>query len=400
MAKARQADAKDEAVVKEVYLDYNGSAPLDPRVVEAMLPVLTGGIGNASASHRFGRYQTAAVEQSREQVAALVGGRRADVVFTAGATEANNLALRGAVEAALGDRRRILISAVEHASVHQTARWLSDQGLAKLDVIPATNGGFVDPDAVEALMDDDVLLVSVMAANSETGVVNLVDEIAQRVHGAGALFHCDATQLVGRLPFDLQRVGADLVSISGHKFCGPGGVGALIGTRQSLRLIQPIIHGGGQERGLRSGSLNVAGIVGLGEAARIAADERAAEATRVARLRDRLVAEIKANIQDVHENGDTARRLPNTTSIRFVSADAEAVVTQMDPVAVSTGSACSSGSIEPSAVLLAMGLAREAAFETVRFSLGRFTAEGDIDAAVASTVTAVQYVRSMTGETF
>ena len=267
-------DTQDEVVVKEVYLDYNGSAPLDPRVVEAMWPVLTGGIGNASASHRFGRYQTAAVEQSREQVAALVGGRRADVVFTAGATEANNLALRGTVEAALGDRRRILISAVEHASVHQTARWLSDQGLAKLDVIPATNGGFVDPDAVEALMDDDVLLVSVMAANSETGVVNLVDEIAQRVHGAGALFHCDATQLVGRLPFDLQRVGADLVSISGHKFCGPGGVGALIGTRQSLRLIQPIIHGGGQERGLRSGSMNVAGIVGLGEAARIAADER------------------------------------------------------------------------------------------------------------------------------
>ena len=386
--------------MKEVYLDYNGSAPLDPRVAEAMMPVLVEGVGNASSSHRFGRYQAAAVEQAREQVAALVGGRRADVVFTAGATEANNLALRGTVEAALGDRRRILISAVEHASVHQTARWLSDQGLAKLDVIPATNGGFVDPDAVEALMDDDVLLVSVMAANSETGVVNQVDEIAQRVHGVGALFHCDATQMVGRLPFDLQGVGADFLSISGHKICGPSGVGALIGTRQSLRLLQPIIHGGGQERGLRSGSLNVAGIVGLGAAAQIATEERVDEATRVARLRDRLVAEIKANIPDVHENGDTARRLPNTTSIRFVGADAEAVVTQMDPVAVSTGSACSSGSIEPSAVLLAMGLAREAAFETVRFSLGRFTTEGDIDAAVTAAVTAVQYVRSMTGETF
>ena len=400
MAKARQAGAKDEVVVKEVYLDYNGSAPLDPRVAEAMIPVLTGGIGNASASHRFGRYQTAAVEQGREQVAALVCGRRADVVFTAGATEANNLALRGAVEAAIGDRHRILISAVEHASVHQAARSLSDQGLAKLDVIPVTSGGFVDPDELETLIDDDVLLVSVMAANSETGVLNAVDEIAERVHDAGALFHCDATQMVGRLPFDLQRVGADLVSISGHKFCGPGGVGALIGTRQSLRMIQPIIHGGGQERGMRSGSMNVAGIVGLGEAARIAADERATEATRVARLRDRLVAEIKENIPDVQENGDTTRRLPNTTSIRFVGVDAEAVVTQMDPVAVSTGSACSSGSIQPSAVLLAMGLAREAAFETVRFSLGRFTTEGDIDTAVTATVTAVQYVRSMTGETF
>lgn len=386
--------------MKEVYLDYNGSAPLDPRVVEAMMPVLAEGIGNASASHRFGRYQTATVERAREQVAALVGGRRADVVFTAGATEANNLALRGAVEAAQGDRRRILVSAVEHASVRQAAQWLSDQGLAKLDVIPATSGGLVDPDALEELLNDDVLLVSVMAANSETGVVNRVDEIALRVREAGALFHCDATQMVGRLPFDLQRVGADLVSISGHKFCGPGGVGALIGTRQSLRQIQPIIHGGGQERGLRSGSMNVAGIVGLGEAARIAADERTTEAPRVARLRDRLVAGIKAVIPDVHENGDSTRRLPNTTSIRFVGADAEAVVTQMDPVAVSTGSACSSGSIEPSAVLLAMGLPREAASETVRFSLGRFTTEDEIDTAVASAVTAAQYVRSMTGETF
>ena len=393
-------DTQDEVVVKEVYLDYNGSAPLDPRVVEAMLPVLVEGVGNASSSHRFGRYQTAAVEQAREQVAALVGGRRADVVFTAGATEANNLALRGAVESAIGDRHRILISAVEHASVHQAARSLSDQGLAKLDVIPVTSGGFVDPDAVEALLDDDVLLVSVMAANSETGVLNAVDEIVERVHGVGALFHCDATQMVGRLPFDLQSVGADFLSISGHKICGPGGVGALIGTRPSLRLLQPIIHGGGQERGLRSGSLNVAGIVGLGAAAQIATEERVDEATQVSRLRDQLVAEIKANIPDVQENGDTTRRLPNTTSIRFESADAEAVVTQMDPVAVSTGSACSSGSIDPSAVLLAMGLAREAAFETVRFSLGRFTTGGDIDAAVASAVTAVQYVRSMTGETF
>ena len=392
-------DAQDEALVKEVYLDYNGSAPLDPRVAEAMMPVLVDGVGNASSSHRFGRYQAAAVELAREQVAALVGGRPADVVFTAGATEANNLALRGAVEAAPAGRPRILISAVEHASVHQTARWLSDQGLAKLDVVPVTSGGFVDPDEVGALIDDDVLLVSVMAANSETGVLNPVAEIAERVHAVGALFHCDATQMVGRLPFDRERVGADLVSISGHKICGPGGVGALIGTRKSLRLLRPIIHGGGQERGLRSGSLNVAGIVGLGAAARIATEERGTEAKRVAKLRDRLVSEIKANIPDVHDNGDTNQRLPNTASIRFEGADAEAVVTHMDPVAVSTGSACSSGSIEPSTVLLAMGLSREAAFEAVRFSLGRFTTDGDIDTAVKSAVTAVEYVRAMTRET-
>ena len=384
--------------MKEVYLDYNGSAPLDPRVAEAMLPTLIKGVGNASASHRFGRYQTAAVEHAREQVAAFVGGRRGDVVFTAGATEANSLALRGTVEAAVGDRHRILISAVEHASVYQTARWLHDQGFAKLDVIPVTDGGFVDPEEVESLVDDDVLLVSVMAANSETGVLNEVSAIAERVHSAGALFHCDATQMVGRLPFDLGRVGADLVSISGHKICGPGGVGALIGTRESLRLIQPVIRGGGQERGLRSGSLNVAGIVGLGAATETAAQEQGAEAKRVRRLRDRLVSEIKGRVSRVYENGDSGQRLPNTASIRFENADAEAVMSQMDPVAVSTGSACSSSSIDPSPVLLAMGLSREAAFETIRFSLGRFTTEDDVDAAVTGAVTATQYVRDLTRE--
>jgi len=385
-------------VQNEVYLDYNGSAPLDPRVAEAMLPVLMEGIGNASALHRFGCRQAAAVDQAREQVAALVGGRSSDVVFTAGATEANNLALHGAVLAAPVDRSRILISAVEHASVRETAQWLSDQGIAKVDAIPVTSGGVVDPDAVEMMVDDDVLLVSVMAANSETGVLNPVAEISEHAHAAGALFHCDATQMVGRLPFGLQESGADLVSMSGHKICGPGGVGALVGTRQGLRRLRPIIHGGGHERGLRSGSTNVAGIVGLGAGVEIEAEELHSEAKRVCELRDRLVAEITARIPDVSENGDTSRRLPNTANLRFEGADADAVVTHMDPIAVSTGSACSSGSIEPSAVLLAMGVSREAAYESVRFSIGRFTSEADIDDAVEGTVTAVGYVRAMTRE--
>ncbi|WP_419850292.1 cysteine desulfurase family protein [Candidatus Poriferisocius sp.] len=385
-------------VQHEVYLDYNGSAPLDPRVAEAMLPVLLEGIGNASAVHRFGCRQAAAVDHAREQVAALVGGRSSDVVFTAGATEANNLALHGAVLAAPVDRPRILISAVEHASVRETAQWLSDQGIAKVDAIPVTRGGVVDPDAVGMMIDSDVLLVSVMAANSETGVLNPVAKISERVHAAGALFHCDATQMVGRLPFGLQESGADLVSMSGHKICGPGGVGALIGTRQSLRQLRPVIHGGGHERGLRSGSTNVAGTVGLGAAAEIAVEERNSEAERVSGLRDRMVAEIKERILDVYENGDSSRRLPNTASFQFAGADADAVVTQMDPIAVSTGSACSSGSIEPSAVLLAMGVSREAAYESVRFSLGRFTTDADIDAAVEGTVTAVDYVRAMSRE--
>ena len=383
--------------MREVYLDYNASAPLDPRVFEAMAPVLSGDVGNASSVHRFGRRQAAAVDEAREHVAALVGGRPGGVVFTAGATEANNLALRGAVEASPAGRQRMLVSAVEHASVGRTARWLADCGLMKLDVIGVTAGGFVDPGAVVDLVGDDVVLVSVMAANSETGVLNPVGEIAERVRATGALFHCDATQMAGRLPCDMEELGADLVSVSGHKICGPGGVGALVGTRHALQRLAPVIHGGGHERGLRSGSLNVGGIVGLGAAACIAADERVSESARVEILRDRLVAELGARLTGVHQNGDLSGRLPNTASVHFEGADAEAVMSNMDPVAVSTGSACSAGSIEPSEVLTAMGLSRDAAFESVRFSLGRFTTEADIEIAIRAAVAAVGRVRAMTG---
>ena len=384
--------------MREVYLDYNGSAPLDPRVAEVMMPVLSKGIGNASSAHRFGRRQAAAVDEAREHVALMVGGRSSNVVFTAGATEANNLALRGAVESVSDDRPRILVSAVEHASVRRAARWLHERGLAKLEVIPVTGGGFVDLPALETLVGPDVLLVSVMAANSETGVLNPMAEISERVHEAGALLHCDATQSAGRLPFDLEQAGADLVSVSSHKICGPTGVGALVGTRHSLRRLQPLIHGGGHERGLRSGSLNVAGIVGFGAAARIATEERASEAVRVAELRDRLTAGLKSGLSGVHDVGDVARRLPNTANVRFEDADAEAVVANMDPVAVSTGSACDSGSVEPSGVLLAMNIPRDAAFESIRFSLGRFTTREDVDFGVEKAVGAVGHVRAMTGE--
>ncbi len=381
--------------MREVYLDYNASSPLDPRAAEAMMPILTDSVGNASSVHRFGRRQAAAVDDAREQVAALVGGRASGVVFTAGATEANNLALRGAAETAPEGRRRMLVSAVEHASVSRMARWLADRGLVKLDVIEVTSGGFVKPATVEDMVSDDLVLVSVMAANSETGVLNPVDEIAEQVHAAGALFHCDATQMAGRLSFDMEAMGADLVSLSGHKICGPGGVGALVGTRDGLRRLEALIHGGGHERGLRSGSLNTAGIVGFGAAARIATDEREQESGTVAALRDRLVSELQAGLPRVLQNGDPSRRLPNTANLCFAGADAEAVMANMDPVAVSIGSACSSGAIEPSDVLVAMGLSHQDAFESVRFSLGRFTTDADIDVAVESATAAVERVRAL-----
>ena len=382
--------------MNEVYLDYNASSPLDPRVAEAMMPILTDSVGNASSVHRFGRRQAAAVDDAREYVAALVGGRASGVVFTSGATEANNLALQGALEAAPKSRQRMLVSAVEHASVAGTARLLADYGVVKLDVIEVTSGGFVEPVIVEEMLRDDIVLVSVMAANSETGVLNPVGEIAERVRATGALFHCDATQMAGRLPFNMEELGVDLVSLSGHKICGPGGVGALVGTRHSLRQLEALLHGGGHERGLRSGSLNVAGIVGFGAAARIAADERERESETVGVLRDRLVSGLQTSLPRVLQNGDPSRRLPNTANLCFVGADAEAVMANMDPVAVSIGSACSAGSIEPSEVLVAMGRSHETAFESVRFSLGRFTTEAEIDTAVESATAAVKRVRALT----
>ena len=379
-----------------IYLDYNGSAPLDPRVGETMVRALTEGLGNASSVHRFGRRQAAAADEARDHIASMVGGRPSGVVFTSGATEANNLVLRGAVEARPPDRHRVLISAVEHASVSQTAAWLRDSGQAEVDIIPVTPGGLVDLDQLRKMVGSDVLLVSVMAANSETGVLNPVREIAEHAHAAGALFHCDATQFAGRLPFDQEALGADFVAVSSHKICGPTGAGALIGTRFSLKRLRPILHGGGHERGLRSGSLNVAGIVGFGAAARIATEERASERERLEALRDQLTGSLKKRLADIHEIGDADRRLPNTACVRFAGADGEAVVTQMDPVAVSLGSACHSGSIEPSSTLLAMGMPRDAAFEAVRFSVGRFTTVQEIELAVEKTVTAVDFVREMT----
>ena len=383
--------------MREVYLDYNASAPLDPRVFEAMAPVLSGEVGNASSVHRFGRRQAAAVDEARERVAALVGGRPGGVVFTAGATEANNLALRGAVEAAPEGRQRILVSAVEHASVGRTARWLADCGLVKLDVIGVTAGGLVETDAVEDLVSDDVVLVSVMAANSETGVLNPVGEIAERVRATGALFHCDATQMAGRLPFGMEELGADLVSVSGHKICGPGGVGALVGARHALQRLAPVIHGGGHERGLRSGSLNVGGIVGLGAAARIAVDEAGVGVSQgggpARPPGDRVGGEARRRASGTETRRGGCPTRPASTS---KEPTPEAVMSNMDPVAVSTGSACSAGSIEPSEVLTAMGLSRDAAFESVRFSLGRFTTPDDIATAIESAIASVERVRAMT----
>lgn len=387
--------SSNTGVTRAIYLDYNASAPLDPRVADTMVSALTN-VGNAASAHGFGRRQAVLVDDARERVGDLVGSPASNVVFTASATEANNLALQGVARQTRTDRHRLLVSAIEHDSVFRTAEWLRDRGDSEVDVIPVTPGGSVDLDALKLLLGPDVLLVSVMAANGETGVLNPIAEVAELARASGSLFHCDATQFVGRMPMCARDVGADLVSVSGHKLGGPMGTGALIGTRRALAGLEPVIHGGSHERGLRSGSLNVPGIVGFGEAAAIAVDERVQEAIRMTQLRDRLTDSLMAALPGVTQIGDVLRRLPNTACVRFTDADAEAVTANLEPVAVSTGSACSAGSVEPSHVLIAMGLSRSAAFECVRFSLGRSTTDTDIEVAVASAVKAVQYVREMT----
>lgn len=384
-----------ELDLRPIYLDYNGSTPLDPRVLELMMPILKSGIGNASASHIFGQSQAQRIEEAREQVSSLVGGRSSQTIFTSGATESNNLVLFGILQQASGSRKKILISAVEHASVCETANWIAELGLARVVEIPVSPGGCVEPVDLESMIDANTLLVSVMAANSETGVLNPIRRIADIAHEVGAYLHCDVTQVVAREDFELELSGADFISFSSHKIYGPTGVGALVGTHNSLRKLTPIIHGGGHERGLRSGSSNTAGIVGFGAAADIALQERFAESSSNRFLRDRLVKRLVSRIPGATENGDTTKRLSNTTNIRFRGADADAVLTNMYPVAASNGSACSSGIIEPSRVLLNMGLSHSAASESIRFSLGRYTTKKEIDSASIKIAESVDYVRAM-----
>ena len=379
----------------EIYLDYNASAPMDKRVIESMLPFLENHFGNASSSHGFGHRLSSCVEDSREQIASFVGGSPGGVIFTAGATEANNQALRGLFHRNGIGSGDLMISAVEHASVRNTAQWLNEQQGVRLKTVPVTAGGFVDIAALRELLNG-VKLVSVMGVNSETGIINPLGEVVELAREHGALVHCDATQMVGREPFDMTELGIDLVSFSGHKIYGPAGVGALIVSREVRKLLEPILFGGGHENGLRSGSLNVAGIVGLGVASRLAEKERHADSSRLSYLRDQLVSDLQKLLPEVQELGDTSKRVANTTNIRFLGADADAVMANMRDVAVSNGSACSSGAIEPSIVLQEMGLDRTAASEALRFSLGRFTTSDDIDTAIPRIVTAVQYVRTMT----
>lgn len=370
---------------KPIYLDYNATTPCDPRVVEKMLPFFSEWYGNpATGLHIQGRRAARAVDEAREHIAALIGGRPGEVVFTGGATESNNLAILGLGRANRHSGRiRIVTSAIEHKAVLLPCQQLHKEGY-ELIVLPVDSQGRVSSDEAEAAINDQTLLVSVQAANNEVGTLQPIATIAEIAHKHGAIIHCDAAQAAGKIPVDLAAEAwqADLLSISAHKLYGPKGIGALyVRNGPHAFPLTPLQYGGGQEHGLRSGTTNVPGIVGFGEACRICTVELEQEQARIAGLRDQFEQTLLASIPDLKINGHKASRLPNTSSLTFHGIDADALLLNLPGVMMGTGSACSSGTLEPSHVLLAMGLSRAEAGSTVRASLGRFTTLADIEHA-------------------
>lgn len=370
--------------MKVIYLDNHATTPCDPRVVRAMLPYFTEFFGNPSSNlHQPGRRAADAVERARSQVAELIGAKSGEVVFTSGASESNNLAIFGVAGAHRGGRRRIITTPIEHKAVLEPFRRLAQQGF-ELVWLPVDSKGRVDLEAAERLINHETLLVSVQAANNEIGTIQPVAKIAAIAHQYGALVHSDAAQAVGKIPVNVSAWGVDLLSISAHKLYGPKGIGALyINQRIRKTSINPLILGGGQELGLRSGTHNVPGIVGLGEACEIARVSMAEESWRISRLRDAFESGLRAVIPGIHVNGDLENRLPGNSSITFPDVEADALILNMPDVALSMGSACNSGAIEPSYVLTSIGLSYDLAYSTVRIGWGRFNKEDDVAATLA-----------------
>ena len=366
-----------------IYLDHNATTPPSPAVVAAVADALATSFGNPSSIHAAGQQARRQLDDARSEVAALIGGDPGETVFTGGGTEADNLALRGVAEACEGrKRRRIVVSAVEHEAVLNTARSLGKRGWP-VGIIPVDGQGVVTREALAPLLDDEVALVSVMLANNETGVVQPVKALAALAREAGALFHTDAVQAVAKMPVDVKALGVDLLSLAGHKFSGPKGAGALW-VRRGTPMASPVT-GGRQERGRRAGTENVPALVGLGVAARLARESGAAGASRVGALRDRLEAGILERVPRASVNGAGAERVPNTTNISFDGLEAESLLIALDleGIQVSTGSACSSGTLEPSHVLRAMGLPPGRVQASIRFSLGPTNTEEEIDRVLA-----------------
>jgi cysteine desulfurase len=377
-----------------VYLDYHATTPVDSRVLEAMLPYFTNHFGNpASRQHAWGWKAQEAIDRARGQVAALVGASAAEIVFTSGATESNNLAIKGSACALRDQGNHIVTVATEHKSVLDSVKRLEGEGwkVTRLGVKP---DGLVDLDTLSSAVTDGTVLVSVMAANNEIGVLQPLSEISRIAHERGALLHTDAAQAAGKVPLDVERMGIDLLSLTGHKYYGPKGAGALFVRRRKPRLkLECQIDGGGHENGLRSGTLNVPGIVGLGQAAEICRTEMDRESSRLSQLRGRLLDGLQQALDGVRVNGSMTHRLPHNLHVSFDRVEGEQLLMALGDLAVSTGSACSSGSQAPSHVLEAIGAVGDQAGASIRFGLGRTTTESDIDFAIERVGTVVKSLR-------
>lgn len=379
-----------------IYMDNHATTPCDPRVVEAMLPYLTEQFGNAaSRNHAFGWAAEEAVELAREQVAKLIGATPKEIVFTSGATESDNVALKGVIEFYGHKGKHIVTSPIEHKAVIDTARWLERQG-CEVTWLPVGQDGLIDPAEVSKAIRPDTVVVSVMHGNNEIGTVNDIGAIGAICKKAGVLFHTDAVQTAGKVPIDVEAMGVDLLSLSAHKMYGPKGIGALYVRRKKPRVrVAPMVHGGGHERGMRSGTLPVHQIVGFGKAAELALAEMEAESARTLALRERLRAKIEAAVPETLLNGSAEHRLPGNLNISFCFVEGESLLMALRDVAVSSGSACTSASLEPSYVLRAIGLDDENAHSSIRFGIGRFNTEEEVDYVADLVVKAVAKLRAL-----
>jgi cysteine desulfurase len=379
-----------------IYLDNHSTTACDPRVVEAMLPYFTEKFGNAaSRNHSFGWEAEEGVEQARKQIARLIHADPKEIIFTSGATESDNLALKGIVEMYREKGDHVITNSTEHRAVIDTAKSLEKKGVS-VTYLPVDKQGMVNPDDVRNAITEKTILISVMLANNEIGTINPVREIGKVAKEKGIIFHCDATQGVGKIPVNVQEMGIDLMSFSAHKIYGPKGIGALYVRRKAPRVrLEPMIHGGGHERGMRSGTLPVPLIVGFGKACELCEQEMATESVRIAKMRDRLQEGIMGAMDEVYLNGHPTERLPGNLNISFAYVEGEALLMGVKEIALSSGSACTSATLEPSYVLRALGVGSDLAHSSIRFGLGRFNTDEEIEYTIDRMIKAVNHLREM-----
>jgi cysteine desulfurase len=379
-----------------IYMDNHATTPIDPRVLEAMLPYFTEKFGNAaSRNHSFGWEAEKAVDDARRQIATLIHADPKEIIFTSGATESDNLALKGVVEMYREKGDHIVTSMTEHRAVLDTVKRLEKQGI-KVTYLPVDKDGFVNPDDLNKAITDKTILISIMMANNEIGTINPVAEIGKIAKSRGVLFHCDATQGVGKIPVDVEAMGIDLMSFSAHKLYGPKGVGALYVRRKNPRVrLAPMMDGGGHERGMRSGTLPVPLIVGFGKACEICMQVMPEESQRLTKLQERLKEGILKNLDEVYLNGHPTKRLPNNLNLSFAYVEGESVLMGLKEIAVSSGSACTSATLEPSYVIRALGVGSDLAHSSIRFGLGRFNTAEEVDYVIKRVTETIQKLRAM-----